>query len=427
MTSATPKKQIKRQPTCPHCKKRFRTTSSKAVYCTRTCKDKAASAKKRVKYVAKATDSEFMRTLAFEASRAGTYEIFTGHTPESVAELYGLYVLKQRANRFGETKDYELSHIAPSQGHDFVGLYHPRNLVVAPKAMNRAHGNRHYGHGLSLDRNKLNPRYMIEKGTPQADIIKGIIQFIGTDTVAEAAKLAGIQPRRRIATLSWLREHLNPRNPQHRDWLDNLDTMHTTALTALKATVQGKEGSDFKIVTRAYTQLEVLLLGLEQQTVYRRELSEVQGIMYATLGQLISERFSKDWMPYWTLLGMVESLSRQPAMRAHLSAPELLQALFDVLHGKEVDAIRPVLEAFAERHSGAVERIPAYAPIVFRMQRPASVVAMVQSPISFNADARSFADCLDEEGRDDVPVLLPLSEVYQVAPFATQVEPLPWD
>lgn len=122
-----------------------------------------------------------------------------------------------------------------------MGLYHPQNLIVAPKAMNRSHGNQHFGHGLSIDRNKLKPRYMIEKGTPQADIIKGIIQFIGPDVIAQATKLAGIQPRRRVAMLSWLREHLNPHNPQHRDWLDNLDTMQTKALTALKAVVQGKE------------------------------------------------------------------------------------------------------------------------------------------------------------------------------------------
>jgi len=394
MTTATPKKtKATRQPTCPHCKKRFRTTSAKAIYCTRTCKDKAASAKKRVKYVAKATDSAFMRTLAFEASRAGTYEIFTGHTPESLAELHGLYVLKQRANRFGDAKDFELSHIAPSQGREIVGLYHPQNLIVAPKAMNRAHGNRHYGHGLSLDRNKLNPRYMIKKGTPQADVIKGIVQFIGTETVAEAAKLAGIQPCRRIAMLSWLHEHLNPRNPQHRDWLDNLDTMQTKALTALKASVQGKSGSDFKITTRSYTQLEVLLLGLEQQIQYRPELVKVHDAIYAALSPLISDRFDDEWVPYWTLIGMVESLSRQPSLHDLLSAPELLQAIFDVLHGKDVNAIFPVLEAFVERHSGAVERIPPYAPIVFRMQRPVSVVATVQSPVSVLAGR--FADELD--------------------------------
>lgn len=101
--------------------------------------------------------------------------------------------------------------------------------------------------------------------------------------------------------------------------------------------------------------------------------------------------------------------------------------LDDALHGKDVDAIRPMLEAFAERHSGAVERIPPYKPIVFKAQRPVMVVATVQAPISVAADARSFAEFLDGEGQDDVPMLLPLSELYQMAPLADSVEPLPWD
>lgn len=421
MSEATPAthKPVRR-PRCRHCRKQFRTSSTKAIFCTRICKDRATAAKKRTAYVAKATDSAFMQTLAFEASRAGTYEIFTFHTPESLAELYGLYVLKQRANRFGDAKDYELSHIAPSQGHDIVGLYHPQNLIVAPKAMNRSHGNQHFGHGLSIDRNKLKPRYMIEKGTPQADIIKGIIQFIGPDVIAQATKLAGIQPRRRVAMLSWLREHLNPHNPQHRDWLDNLDTMQTKALTALKAVVQGKEASDFKITTRTYTQLEVLLLGLEQQAQYRPELIEVHDAVYAALSLLISENFSSEWKPYWSLIQMIEALSSQPSMRAHLSAPELLQALFDVLHGREVGAILPVLAVFTER---CKKRQGLSQPITYKAQQP-----VLLGTLSFLAGARGFAAEQDAVGVQDIaPVLLGHTATYEHDRRAERYDPLPWD
>lgn len=416
MSKATPAThKATRRTRCQHCHKQFRTKSAKAIFCTRICKDRATAAKKRTVYITKAADSAFMQTLAFEASRAGTYEIFTGHTAESLAELYALYVLKQRANRFGEAKDFELSHIAPSQGHDIVGLYHPQNLVVAPKAMNRAHGNQHYGHGLSIDRNKLKSRYMIERGTPQAEIIKGIIQFIGPDIIAQATKLAGIQPRRRIATLSWLREHLNPHNPQHRDWLDNLDTMHTTALTALKATVQGKEGSGYQIKTRTYTQFEVLLLGLEQQAQYRPELIEVHDAVYAALATYITANFSSDWLWGRSIAEVVRFMPD-----TIMTKPEL-QALFDVLHGKEVEVIRPVLDSFTQR---CKERQGLSQPIAYKAQAP-RVLATLQSPVSLAADARSFAECLDGEevGAVQVPVLV-LSQAYSVP---QPVEPLPWD
>lgn len=421
MTTATPKKnKATRRPRCQHCHKQFYTQSTKAIFCTRICKDRATAAKKRTVYITKAADSAFMQTLAFEASRAGTYEIFTGHTAESLAGLYALYVLKQRANRFSDAKDYELSHIAPSQGQDIVGLYHPQNLVVAPKAMNRAHGNQYWGHGLSIDRNKLKSRYMIEKGTPQAEIIKGIIQFIGPDVIAQATKLAGIQPRRRIATLSWLREHLNPHNPQHRDWLDNLDTMHTTALTALKATVQGKEGSDFKIVTRAYTQFEMLLLGIAQQARYRSELTEVHEAVYAAVEAYITANFSSDWLWGRSIAEVVRFMPD-----TIMTKPEL-QALFDVLHGKEIREVEPMLEAFAKRCKVRQGLSSAVTPITYKAQQP-----VLLGTLSFLANAREFADELDAvEGayvQDVIPVLPRAIAMQPGHTLAYEHDPLPWD
>lgn len=412
--------KAERRPRCKHCAKQFRTTSTKAIYCTRQCKQNAATAKKRVRYTEKARDSAFFQTLAFEAQRAGTLEIFIDLDAESLAELYRLYAFKLRANRFGEAKDFELSHIAPSQGENTVGLYHPRNLTVAPKDMNRCHGTRHFGHGLSIDRNKLNPRHTVERGESQKAIVQRIIKFVGPDVVAQASKLAGMQPSKRVTVLTWLRAHLDPSNSQHHIWLTCLDTMTTKALTALKAGIEGKEGCDFKITTRAYTQFEVLYCELERHAQHRPELAQVVKVIHVAAGHFFSS-WSADVICSRSIDELVGWVP------ADFMSPPELQALFDVLHGKDVDAIRPVLEVFAERHSGAIERIPAYQPIVFKAQRPAKVGAKVHSPVSVAADARSFADCLDGEGQDDVPMLLPVSELYQIAPLANQVEPLPWD
>lgn len=417
MQQDTPNKTNKatRRPRCKHCRKQFRTTSVTAIYCTRQCKQNAATAKKRVRYAERARDSAFFQALAFEAQRAGTLEVFTGLDAESLADLYRLYAFKLRANRFGEAKDYELSHIAPSQGENTVGLYHPRNLTVAPKDMNRCHGTRHYGHGLSVDRNKLNPRHTVERGETQKAIVQRIIKFVGPDVVAQASKLAGMQPSKRVTVLTWLRAHLDPRNSQHHTWLTSLDTMTTKALTALKASIEGKEACDFKITTRAYTQFEVLYRELERHAQHRPELAQVVKVIHVAAGHFFSS-WSADVICSRSIDELVGWLP------ADFMSPPELQAVFDVLHGKEVDAIRPVLEAFAERHSGAVERIPPYKPIVFRVHRPARVVATVRDPISFHAGARSFADCLDGEGLDIVPVLLAATRVYS----ALQVESLPW-
>lgn len=410
MTTATPNKtKVTRQPTCPACKKRFRTTSIKKIYCTPQCQKEATKKKRRVSRTNRATHSAFFYHLAYECERAGTLQILTGHTVESLVALYDVYKLKLKANRYGETKEFEISHVHPvrSDSAETIGLFHPTNLVVVPTKLNRAHGAQHCGHGVSINRNALVSKHSVEKGAPRKQTVQRIIAFLGADVVAEAVKIAKIQPTQRHKVLSWLHDNLDPTVPEQRAHLDNLDDMTTIALTGLKAKLEGKEGSGLQIKTTILTLFQVLSQELERHTQHRPELTEVLDI--------ICKRVSP-----FTALHM---------SRTTLSDDET-QAVFDVLHGKPVEAIRDVLTEFVERHTSTMdngERIPAYQPIVFKAQRPAKVGAKVHSPVSVAADARSFADCLDGEGQDDVPMLLPVSELYQIAPLANQVEPLPWD
>ena len=410
MSKATPAtRKAVRRPRCKHCQKQFRTTSIKKIYCTLQCQKEATKKKRRVSRTDRATHSAFFYHLAYECERAGTLQILTGHTVESLVALYEVYKVKLRANRYGETKDYEISHIHPvrSDSAETIGLYHASNLVVVPTKLNREHGTTHYGHGLSISRNALVSKHSIEKGVPRKQTVQRVIAFLGADVVADAVKVAKIQPTQRHKVLSWLHDHLDPTVPEQRAHLDNLDDMTTIALTGLKAKLEGKEGGGFQIKTTILTPFQVLSQELERHAQHRPELTEVLDI--------ICKRVSP-----FTALHM---------SRTTLNEDEL-QAVFDVLHGKPVEAIRDVLTEFVERRTSTMdngERIPPYKPIVFRMQRPTSVVATVQSPVSVAADARSFAECLDGEGQDDAPVLLPLSELYHMAPLAYQVEPLPWD
>lgn len=405
MTTATPKKnKATRRPRCKHCHKQFKTTSIKAIFCTRTCKDKATATKRRIKYVAKATDSAFFKQLAFEASRAGTLEIFTGHTAESLAELYKLYAFKLKANQYGKTTDYELSHICAAQGEDTVGLYHPLNLVVAPKALNRAHATQHFGYGLSIARASLKSRHTVEKGSNQKDTVARIAQFIGPDIVAQAVKLAGIKPSVRNTALAWLRDHLIPSVPEHRDWLDGLDTMQTPALKALRAKLEGKEVSGFTIKTTILTPFNVLSQELERHAQHRPELFKVLDVLCKRVSPFTALHMSR------TTLNEEET-----------------QAVFDVLHGKPVEAIQDVLTEFVERHTSTMdngERIPAYRPIVFRVesvQRPVRVVPVVRVLAVF----KDFADCLD--GEEGSVAAVPVPVLSQADSVPQSVEPLPWD
>lgn len=396
--------KAKRQPVCKHCKKRFRTTSTTAIYCTRQCKQLAASTKRRTARLSKATNSAFLYHLAYECERAETLQILANHTVDSLVALHDVYKLKLKANQYGQTKDFEISHIAPVQGHAFIGLYHAENLVVAPTHLNRAHGTKYFGHGLSISRNSLVSKHAVAKGAPRKQTVERIIAFLGQDVVAELVKVAKIQSTQRHALTAWLQDHLDPLVPEQRDYLDSLDGMTTQALRALKATLEGKEGGRaFVVKTTTYTASDVFLLELERHSTYRPELAHVVNILRKRVAPFTSQHLS----------------------RINLNTREQ-QAVFDVLHGQPVEAIQNGLDEYIARHTSVMdhgERIPAYKPSVFAVpskQSATPVIPVAQASVRVLARLKGFAESLDD----------PVLDVLPVMPLVRQpvvVDPLQWE
>jgi hypothetical protein len=354
--------------------------------------------------------------LAYECERAQTLEILTGHTVESLVALYEVYKLKLRSNRYGECKDFEISHIHPVKGHDNIGLYCAENLVVSPTKLNRDHSTQHFGGGRSIPRSSLQSRHSVEKGASRKATVERIIKYLGADLVEEVVRIAHIQPTQRAKVQAWLHAHLDPSDQQHRTWLEGLDDMCTKALSGLKAKIEGKDESKFKLKTRTFGALEVLLMELERHAQFRPELLEVHNAMYDAISLLISKDFSSSWRPYWTLLSMVESLQMEPSMRPLLADSDLLQGLFDCLHGKPAGAFLSTLpgaEAPLERATAS----DSDAPVV--------VLATLPVPASL---ATSFASELDTAYVPDiVPVLLPGHTLaYEVDWRAERCDPVPW-
>lgn len=401
MKSATPEKTTKavRRPRCKQCRKQFRTTSTVKVFCTPACQRQATKVKRHVNRVERATNSAFMYHVAFECERAGTLQILTGHTVQSLVDLHAVYLLKLKANQFGQTRDFEISHICPSRGHDCIGLYHAQNLVVAPAHLNRAHGAKHYGGGLSISRSALVSKHAVEKGAPRKQTVERIIAFLGPDVVAELVKTTKIQTTRRHALTSWLHDHLDATDPEQRQYLDQLDSMTPQALTALKAKLEGKAAKGFKVETANYIPFGVMFLELQRHAQYRPELTQVLDV----------------------ICNEVNKFSVMYIRRTILNETEL-QAVFDVLHGKPLASIRPVLTEFTERHASITdhgERIPAYAPIVFNVKPQPKPTA--QPSVVVLQTFRSFADELDEQ-IDDMP--LPVLQAHTVT---YEADPLSWD
>lgn len=377
MAKLASKKKNARQLTCPQCKVRFRTTSLIKRFCKIDCQKQATKLKRRVSYIHRATHSAFFYWLASEVKRAETLEILAGHSVDSLIGLHSVYKRALKGNRYGDVvstdaNSFEISHISPVKGKTTVGRLHADNLVVAPKNLNRAHGTKYFGHGLSIPRTQLQLRYAITENVTLKQCVTKIISYIGEEMVSQAVKAAKIQPTQRHKTLAWLYDNLDPNVSEHAAYIESLEKMSGKMLAALKAKIQHKQPGDFRIKTEYFSPFRMLMFELERHAATRPELRTIQG--------LIHKRFSEMQIQY----ARCDSLS-----------PRELQALFDVLHGK---CAKDLEREFYIYDRG--ECIPPYAPIVFTRSATA-----VQTPVTTFKTFSNFAAELDETFPDVPPTL----------------------
>lgn len=395
MKSVTPVTKTKavRRPTCPHCKTRFRTTSQIKVFCTPNCQTAANKQARRIDQMDRAANSAFMYVLAAECERAQTLQILEGHDLASLTELYFLYKRYLRANEYGDTRDYAMSHIHPVKGQSAVGLYHADNLVIAPSGMNRSHGIKHFGHGLSIPRANLKSRYEVHKGDSRSATIKRIVQFLGEDVITEFAKAVKLQPSTRHKTLSWLHDHLNPNVPEHAEHLAKLDGMSSKALTTLKATLQGKDGKGFKLLAQDIYPLDIFADELQRHAVIRPDLEHLAAFI-SQCTQRVNHR-----EPF-----ILES--------------SLLPDLFAVLHGKGLsDVAETLLPALG--HMKTLGKLTLDVPALIPTMVVSPAVVPV-APVRVLKTFTSFADELDGYVPEVAPALL------QGHTARYEVDPLPW-
>jgi hypothetical protein len=316
-----------KQKTCknPDCKKRFRPTVKTAIYCNRTCKDSSANKKVKKDPMEKALKTAFFYYLARECIRAGTIEILRGHTVESLSDLYNLYKSNMQYNGYGDKSEYELSHIAPVKGHNFIGLLYTENLVSAPKALNRAHSTKHYGYGKSIHR-PLNSKWDVDKDLEkESEVVARVIDYLGKDVVLSTIKACKIKPTQRSQLTEWIISRYDPANPEHKaalPSLDMLDGMKTKALQHVKAKMLNEEAGEY-FASPASRPEVVLSRELTRLSAHRPEL---EVFAYA-----LSE----------ALATQTESSSRT---ESSLFTKHHAQMLFDVLHGKSIAVMADTLE-----------------------------------------------------------------------------------
>lgn len=353
-TSKTKTKVVRKTKRCknPACKKPFTTSNAKRDYCTTECQQAFNANKRRSTRVNNASRSAFFYYLVKEVKRAGTFTILHGHTPESLAELHKLYKQAFRVNQYGDVDQFQLSHIAAVKGKNTLGLLHAENLVISPTALNKAHGVKHYGAGKFVSRTSINPRHSVDKDEPEGAVLDRLIAYLGEDVVADTVKLANIKPTDRQKNLAWLRDNLDATNPEHSVHIDAIETMKGKQLKELRAEMEHMLVREFGVKRTDHSAFGVLRLELDRHSQFRPELKELSI-------RLLTVNESKGHRGVWDV------------------QEDEVQALFDLLHGKDVRDVQEVLDGLILRNShvpevdvdvyelpdGSVERIAEYVPI----------------------------------------------------------------
>ena len=318
-TTTTAKSSATRRPTCKHCRKRFTTSNKTAMYCSRECKQANANAKIKKDPMDKAMKCAFFYYLARECLRAGTLEILRGHTVETLSALHSLYKANMRYNGYGDSNDYELSHIAPVKGHAFIGLLFADNLVSASKTLNRSHGTKYFGHGASISRATLDTKHAVDKEIErESAVVARVLAYIGKTVVLETIKACKIKPAQRCQLTQWIANHYDERNPEHVAALPNVDmieTMKTKELQNIKSLMTGKDVENY---TCTSSRVEVVMS--RELTRLSEVRPELAVYAYAFEDAITSQKNSS------------------------LFTEHHAQMLFDVLHGKSIAVMADTLE-----------------------------------------------------------------------------------
>lgn len=385
MKSATPVPNHKKDNRiyCPICRKQFRPKTSRQKYCSVVCSKKKAPLAKPAYVIPRS--APFCQYLIREVRRAGLVQILEGHTVESLTELYKMATYRFKANQYSYVDEdpdgyqflYQLSHIAPVVGTSQLGLLHPENLVVSLTHQNRQHGTKHFGHGRSISRTAILPKWRVDPKASNDQIFEMILQLIGRakfETFAKAVKLKPSKRQQHIDTLLTLLHKSNPEHEAHFKVMNDKATT-TQALGALVQILKGKDPSSFKFKPDVVYPFRVYKDETIRLARYRPELqpladmlTEISDFMWATYKD---EYFLQSWE---------------------------CSALFDVLHGKPVSQYQEVFddmfEGIMDIHSTAFLK-HTYKPSV-----------IVEAPVTLLGTFTSLVDELDQPQGYSVPVLI---------------------
>lgn len=276
--------QVKRN-TCQaaNCRKLAR---SRSTFCGDKCRkahsrklDKKAApkvAKTAIDYM----NGPFWDKLCDHLARAGTVEA----SPYNTGEYLALSKLEKACGTFnGDAgRIYELSHIVPASKGGFFNL---QNLVIAPAAMNRAHGSTHFGNGEGVDMDHADPRHLITRTTSRTTIKELLIDLHGEAFMLKEAKAVKPVKSTRKADLVQVLMMFNPCNDTHADLLKSVEFINGLTGRQMKQALEIVTGESIEPIyfAPAAPLVDVFASELDRMTKYRPEFATIADSLTAAL------------------------------------------------------------------------------------------------------------------------------------------------
>lgn len=275
-------KTVKRTCKTKGCTTRFTVKSnSTKLFCSAGCqKAKSRTDKKPAKTASDYMTGPFWTDLFKQLSRAGTVEA----SPYNEGEYLAMSQLsKTRISFNGDMGNiFELSHIVPASRGGFFNL---KNIVIAPMAMNRAHGSTHFGHGEYVDMVNADPRYLITATTPHDVIKQLLIDLHGEAFMLKEAKAVKPVKSTRKADLAQVLMTFNPCNDTHVDLLKSVEFINGLTGRQLKSAIEIVKGESIEPIYFAPSapQYTVFISELARMTEFRPEFEVIATDLTAAL------------------------------------------------------------------------------------------------------------------------------------------------
>lgn len=253
-----------------------------AKFCSTSCRMAAhrKAQPKAVKTAAEYMTGPFWTALYNHLQRAGTVEA----SPYNVGEYAKLDKLFKLCASFNgdEGRTFEISHIVPASKGGFTNL---QNVVIAPVALNRAHGSTHFGFGEAVDMSQADPRFMINKDTSHDTIRDLLITLHSEAFMLKEAKAIKQSKSTRAADLKQVLMIFNPCSEVQTSLLFSVEFINTLTGRQMKealAIVKGESTAPIYFAP-ATPEASVAAQELARMAEYRPEFKEAAEALTAAL------------------------------------------------------------------------------------------------------------------------------------------------